>query len=305
MMLDSWHSYPKVYTLGHAALKEIFLDDVIVEEKIDGSQFSFGMFNGEILTRSKSAVFPAEHPEEMFTKAVETVVGLRSLLHEGWTYRAEYLQKPHHSGLTYKRVPDHYIIIFDINKGLEDYLPYDEKFDEAQRLGLEVVPLLHHGRIESAQDIRHLLERESILGGSLIEGVVVKNYKRFSLDGHAMLGKFVSEAAKEVINKAFRKANPTNQDIIDLLGQSYGTQMRWHKAVAHLRDEGKLENSPRDIGLLIKEIPNDVFSECELEIKDQLFNWAWPKIRRLITHGMPEWYKQLLLDKQFEDGNNI
>ena len=41
---DSWHSFPSVYAVGHAALADLFLDDVIVEEKVDGSQFSFGLF---------------------------------------------------------------------------------------------------------------------------------------------------------------------------------------------------------------------------------------------------------------------
>ena len=34
-------SYPKVYQLGHRAIKDLFLDEISVEEKIDGSQFSF------------------------------------------------------------------------------------------------------------------------------------------------------------------------------------------------------------------------------------------------------------------------
>ena len=36
-------SYPKIYNLGHKYLEELFLDDVLIEEKIDGSQISFGV----------------------------------------------------------------------------------------------------------------------------------------------------------------------------------------------------------------------------------------------------------------------
>ncbi len=39
----SWHSYPKIYGLGHKAITELLSDNVMVEEKIDGSQFSFGI----------------------------------------------------------------------------------------------------------------------------------------------------------------------------------------------------------------------------------------------------------------------
>jgi hypothetical protein len=40
--------------------------------------------------------------------------------------------------------------------------------------------------------------------------------------------------------------------------------------------------------------------ECEEEIKEKLFAFAWPHIARMSTRGLPEWYKELLLKKQFE-----
>ena len=46
-MMDSWHSYPQIYALGHRYITELLLDPVLVEEKIDGSQFSFGVFEVE------------------------------------------------------------------------------------------------------------------------------------------------------------------------------------------------------------------------------------------------------------------
>jgi hypothetical protein len=43
--MTSWHSYPKLYAMGHRAIADLLLDDVIVQEKVDGSQFSFGLFD--------------------------------------------------------------------------------------------------------------------------------------------------------------------------------------------------------------------------------------------------------------------
>lgn len=297
-MTDSWHSYPQVYALGHRALKELFLDPIIVEEKIDGSQFSFGLFEDGLRVRSKGQVMLVDAPEKMFDRAVETVKSLP--LHEGWTYRAEYLRKPHHNGLSYDRIPNKHLILFDINAAEEEYLPYSVKAEEATRLGLEIVPLLHEGMVSSADEMRGFLTRTSVLGGQLIEGVVIKNYARFGLDKKVLMGKFVSEAQKEVIQRNFKAANPGKADIIDSIIQSYGTPARWQKAVQHLRERGMIEDSPRDIGNLIKEAPEDVLKECADDIRDELMKWAWPQIRRGITHGLPEWYKQLLLDKQFE-----
>ena len=61
-----------------------------------------------------------------------------------------------------------------------------------------------------------------------------------------------------------------------------------------------LEGSPRDIGPLIREVPEDVRQECEQAIKDALFAYAWPTIQRGIVRGLPEWYKRRLAETTFE-----
>jgi hypothetical protein len=53
----------------------------------------------------------------------------------------------------------------------------------------------------------------------------------------------------------------------------------------------------------MKEIPEDILKECEGEIRDRLFTYAWPHIRRGLTRGFPEYYKDLLLRRQFELGD--
>lgn len=314
--MSSWHTYPSIYNLGHRAIADLLKQDVIVEEKIDGSQFSFGLLPAgdieyptkpdlgyELRVRSKGAVMHPDAPEKMFTKAVETVKSIAHLMHPGWTYRGEYLAKPHHNMLAYDRVPAGHIIIFDINTDEETYLSPLDKLNEAERIGLEAVPVLHIGRLGRIEDFRAYLETVSILGGQKIEGVVIKprDYSYFGRDKKVLMGKFVSEAFREVQSKAWRADNLTGKDILTLLGGAYGTQARWQKAILHLREEGKLVEDVQDIGLLMKEIPNDIFKECAEEIKEKLFAWSWPHIRRIVTRGVPEWYKNELLKKQFQD----
>lgn len=297
-MSDSWHSYPKVYSLGHAALAELLLDDVIVEEKVDGSQFSFGVFGGQLRCRSKGQEIVLDAAEKQFAKAIETSRELAPILTDGWTYRGEYLQKARHNVQTHERVPAKNVILFDIQPGHETYLSYAEKKAEAARIGLEVVPILYVGRLEQAV-LLDMLNLTSVLGGCKIEGVVVKNYKRFGPDGKALMGKHVSEAFKEIHGKLWRADNPVSGDIVEQLVMRFKTEARWQKAVRHLRDDGKLTDSPADIGSLIKEVQADVLKECSQEIRDMLFAWAWPKVARAITGGVPQWYKQQLLDLQF------
>src|SRR5213075_47093 len=118
----------------------------------DGSQFSFGVDEaGVIHIRSKGVVMDLDHPEGMFNKAVVTVRELAHLLTPGWTYRAEFLQQPKHNALAYDRVPQRNLILFDIAVDTESYLGRGAKEVEAQRIGLEIVPVVFEGRITSIE----------------------------------------------------------------------------------------------------------------------------------------------------------
>lgn len=307
-MSDSWHSYPSIYALGHRYLVDLLSEPVLVEEKVDGSQFSFGKFTSlgldsdvvTLRTRSRGKDQDVNYPDKMFVQACETVKRLAPDLRDGWTYRGEYLQKPKHNVLAYDRVPAQHLILFDINTDNEAYLPYDEKAAEARRLGLEVVPRIHYGMLNSVDQFRDMLDRESVLGGKKIEGVVVKNYFRFGLDKKALLGKFVSEEFKEVHKREWKVSNPTNGDILQTLIGSYRSQARWNKAIQHLREQAQLTDSPADIGKLINEVQCDIAKECSDEISQALLRWALPKVQRGAIAGLPEFYKQQLIEKQFE-----
>lgn len=302
--MSSWTSYPKIFAIGHRWIKDIFEDEVLIEEKVDGSQFSFGVFieNGErvIRCRSKGCQLNVEYPEKMFAAAVETVKEIQDLLVQGWTYRGEYLARPKHNSLAYDRIPKKHIMIFDICMNEECYLAYGEKKILAERAGLECVPKIFEGKIESPDEILNFLDRESVLGGQKIEGFVVKNYHKITEDKKTMMGKYVSEAFKEVHNKEWKKTNASSNDIIQRLILDYKTPARWNKSIQRLRDVGKLTDSPKDIGLLIKSCQEDILEECEHEIKDKLFNWAKGKILRGCVGGLPEHYKEYLLKKSFK-----
>lgn len=299
--MSSWHAFPKVWNLGHANVIEIFDDNVLIEEKVDGSQFSFGIIEGKLKVRSKGVVMDPDGPENMFKEAVDVVKELLPLLTPGWTYRAEYLQKPKHNSLAYGRIPAKHLMIFDINTGEEQYLSYPDKVAEAQRLGLEVVPQIYYGKIDSASKILELMERTSVLGLQKIEGVVIKSYSKFGPDKKALMAKYVSEAFKEIHHKDWKDRHPTQTDILDHITDSLKTPARWEKAVQHLREKGQLTNSPKDIGPLMEEIMRDTVEEEKEFIQKTLYQWAIKKVQRSIVGGVPQWYKDKLLQDQFKN----
>jgi len=291
--------YPKIWNLGHPAVDLLFEEDVVIEEKIDGSQFSFGILNGELSCRSKSKEIIVDAPEKMFEKAIESIKELEPLLHPDWIYRGEYVVKPKHNCLKYDRVPKMFVIIFDIEIGEQRFLSYEDKVKECERIGLECVPQFTT-KVNSMDEFSTILESKSILGDVRIEGVVIKNYHRFGKDGKALMAKYVSEKFKERNKQNFKSSNEGFTDMIHRIGQELRTEARWQKAAQHLMERGELEHAPKDIGGIIKEIQKDTKEEMEEVIKNALFQKAWKTIGRAIVRGMPEWYKEELLKRQFE-----
>lgn len=301
--MDSWHSYPSIFNVGHRAVTELLAcPDLIVEEKLDGSQFSFGVFGGELRIRSKGLVMPIDAPEKMFNFAAETVKTLAPELRDGWTYRAEFFRVPKHNTLRYERIPKAHVILFDVNPAEESYLAWDDKFAEGNRLGLEVVPLLHRGAV-TLDLLKALLDRESVLGGVKIEGVVIKPaaYNVFGVDKKVLMAKHVSESFKEVHKTEWRKSNPTRGDVVDGLTEALRTEARWEKAIQHLRERGQITDSPKDIGALMVEVRADIEKEMRSEVAIRLIDHFWPQIVRGTTRGLPEWYKERLLKNAFTE----
>ena len=304
--MGSWHSPQSIYNIGHRVLKDFFDGKVQIQEKVDGSFFAFGLYPDDkdypLKVRSKGAVMTPEVPMAMFKGAVDTVIRLQDKLNPNWMYRGECLTKPKHNSLAYDRTPNGCVILFDILVDEEHYLGYEELKEEGERLGLEVVPQLFSGIISNPEQLRSFLDTTSVLGGQKIEGVVCKPIEPiYGPDKKLLMAKFVSEAFKEVHKQAWAENNPKTGDILEQIVKGLKTQARWDKAIVHLKEKGIISgDKPQDIGPLMKEIPQDIKKECEEEIKETLFKYAWPHISRQVSGGFPEYYKQRLLEQAFE-----
>lgn len=300
-------SYPKVWNLGHPTVAELFDGPVVVQEKLDGSQFSFGFGDDRALRmRSKGSVVYDEamggvlgEGDGMFRPAVQHVLGVREWLVPGWVYRCEFLSRPKHNTLAYDRAPRNGLALFDIERREQEFATLTELVRSADELDVEaVLNLGDHITVRGLDELSPLLDTPSQLGGQKVEGVVIKNYARFGKDGKALMGKLVRESFREAHKGDWRTRNPGRGDVVEEITRKLRTPARWDKAKQHLRDAGQLEGSPRDIGPLMKEIQRDTLDEEREFIADALFRWAWPKISRGITAGFPERYKEELAASQ-------
>lgn len=292
------HSYPKIYTIGHKMIKEIFSSQVLVEEKIDGSQFSFMKdIDDNLYFRSKNVDITLDAVPDLFQNAVNYLISIKDKIRPNLIYRGECLKTNKHNVLAYQRVPKHNFIGFDIENVLADFISdYSKKQELFSELDLETAPLLYEGIINSKEDLEQFLSASPLLGGDKIEGVVVKNYNLSLYDSGIMIGKYVADSFKET----FKDNIVSKSNVYEKLINSLKTENRWRKAVQHLQEAGKLENSMRDIPRLLQEVYNDVIEEESDYIKEFLYKSFIDKINRDITRGLPEWYKNYLLENDYE-----
>lgn len=175
------HSYGAVRHWNDLRMKYLLEEIVVIEEKLDGWQVSFGVmedFEGQrqLALRTKNTI--QEHPDiwEPLQPLWDRLETIQSLLKPGWTYRGEYLPERKMHKITYDRPASGLVVIWDIDRGAEDYLQPRQKRDEAMRLGFDVVQPLAVGKFKPS-DIPKLVPDHSMLGGRT-EGVVIKNYRR-------------------------------------------------------------------------------------------------------------------------------
>lgn len=290
-------SYPSIYALGHRAVADILTGEYTVEEKIDGSQFSAMIDeNGELHCRSKGVVINVEESPNLFAPAVNTMRLLSGKLIPNVVYRGEAICKNKHNTIEYGRKPAGGLILFDIDDNFSTFYNREAKEKEAARLGLEIVPVFNY-KITSIDDIKEFIKRESYLGKAEIEGIVIKNYDRFTIDKKVMMAKYVSEAFKEKHIKGWKQGNKSPSGMIESIINNLKTEARWNKTIQHLRDNNVLIDDPKDIGPLMKELNVDTLKEESDYIKEELFKYAWPKIAQGISKGFAQYYKDLLAAK--------
>jgi len=299
-------AHPKIYTLGDRHIKELFDDEVIIQEKVDGSQFGFAKFNGDLYFRSKGKVLYDEDTTKSFAKIIVYLNSIEKQIPNNYVFYGEYLEKPRQNALTYGRTPNNHLVIF-AGKNIEtdEWLADHAELElVAASMGFETVPLLYKGMVADVDTLKVLLETESFLGKEQIEGFVVKNYHKeyqfANLTIPFLAGKYVREGFKER-NSSNQMKNFNNKSQLEELKEEFQTEARWEKAIQYIRDNGELTDTPKDIGPLLKRINEDLIEEQKEYIKGRLWTIYSKEIIRAATYGFPEHYKKQLMEKQFDD----
>jgi len=292
-------SYTKILTLGATGTERALMGEVIIQEKVDGSQFRFGLNeDGELTMASHHATIYPENPG-MFGMAADHAAwaaGACYLPRDTYFY-CEYLAKPKHNTLAYESVPFHHLVLFDVLLSDGGWVRDHATLDAwARSLDIDVVPELYRG-VASLADVQALLATPSFLGKETVEGVVIKNWGELIAVGGTtfpLFTKHVNEAFKERHGKEWKRGTGKNKR--DTYVESFAAEGRWAKAVQHLRERGELVGAPKDIGALVREVQDDIDAEETKNIKEELYRLYIGDIKRAAVRGLPEWYKVRLLE---------
>ena len=295
-------SYNKIHQSYRPEVENIYDGQILVEEKIDGSQFRIEVdTDGKITCGSHHTdgvvgdgfALGVKEANEIFKDyKPETIT----------TIFCEYLSKPKQNSLPYERVPPHNIIIFDIKRG-DEWVSRRNKEKFADKHGLLTVPLLWEGdgKDFTKEKREELLKCRSILGHGAgydrVEGIVVKNYDRLfdHPEDHSLHGCFEST---KYVNETFKEKNhdinPNRTNKFEELKANYKTDARLQKAVQHLKERGLLQGELSDLRLLIPEVHKDIVEEEEEGIKNALWKIFSKELLVNASKGMPEYYKKYL-----------
>ncbi|KAL9650473.1 hypothetical protein ABK040_004695 [Willaertia magna] len=273
------------------------ITNVIVQEKIDGSQFSFSIDSSfNFISKSSGTQNPTG---KLFNAAINSLQEIKHLLKPYYTYRAESMCVKTQNRINYSRLPKRFIVLFDIQDENGNYLNVKQLIEEANRLDLEFAKVLYEGILDFNLINDFVKNENSMLGEKVnIEGVVIKQYENGRMESIKVVSEKFIETQHHLIEKK-------NREQIVNIAKSVCTEARWFKAIQHLREDGKLTNNIKeDIPNLLIEVQKDTLKEEEQYIIDQLMELGISDDKLLQTkkkevlkatcNGFYDWYLQLL-----------
>lgn len=207
-----YKSYIHIEKLGNTEVLGIENGTCFVFPKLDGSNASVWMDNGEIMAGSRTRQLSLEKDNAGFYAWVLTQPKLRLYLTEHPNHRlyGEWLVP--HTLTHYRKDAWRRFYIFDVAVGIEDseqeelFLSYDIYNVELEKFGLDyIIPMY---RVENAtyEYLHGSLEHNKFLiddDGKVGEGIVVKNYDYVNKYGRVIWSKIVRQDFKEANQKAF------------------------------------------------------------------------------------------------------
>jgi RNA ligase len=272
-------------------------DRIIIQEKVDGSQFTVVRQGIEVMYFNKhKKKDPRGNP---FRNSWLYLQGKTHFLKEGLSYHGEAMQAKRANTVVYERCP--FWVIYEIVRQDGTILTPEEMEEVLAGTPFETTQILYDSKRDGppeniqgvVDDILARIESgeiKSSLGGQP-EGIVLKVLNR------KQRGKIVTSRFKFVRHE-FKEANQTkknrlpevsDEDFIQELGDIYNTDARLQKGVQHMKEDGTWkDNIDKNIHGMVDELDKDLLDEEMEEIKTMLFIRFWPAISKAARGNLRE-----------------
>ena len=300
--------YPKILHVGAPLVETIFFNEVEITEKVDGSQCRIHLTEDAVMVGSKNqgiadyGMFEIAHDQG---KRIHDETDWRTL-GDDITLFCEFLKTPSHNTIKYDRVPLNNLYLFGVMLG-NDHMVRGGLIEIAEHLDIDPPNVLSNGLIESAEELKEFMTHQSYLGGSLVEGVVIKNYNRTydplqvhsqAYIGYPMAAKYVRDDFKVANSKQWNTL--TRKKGVDSLVDMFFVEARFLKTVQHLMDEGSIEYQKKDLQFLIPEFFNDLMEEKKEEMTRMIMGEIFKALKKRASGYVVKSWVDYLTERQFE-----
>lgn len=258
-------------------------DDIVIQEKVDGSNFSIRYDNENNIVRAYSRKTELneqnnlrgayEWSQSLNVDLVKKVLGNNLVLF------AEYLVK--HT-VVYPEERYNNVYCFDVYDTLQEkYLLQSEVKNIVSQLGLTYAPDFYVGKFVSWEHCNSFVGKTD-LGGEYGEGVVVKNQSRLN-DTNTRLPYYIKIVGEKFCEIKQTKHKPIDMEKLKInqiqeeLVSSVVTEARVSKLLNKMVDEGLIpyDWDEHNMSVIAKNIGKEVFYDCkkeEPEVVEQVGN---------------------------------
>ena len=276
--------YDSIPRYGKQGTRDILGTEVVVMEKLDGANASFGIIDGELKMFSRNQELDEHNTLRGFYDWVKQDVDAGKLF-VSTIYFGEWLV-PH--TVHYKKEAQGKFYLFDIyDRKDEKYLGWDIVKQSAKHLGLETPKVLFEGELQDIADLEQYVGQSELTEiPNTGEGIVVKDY-----EGQQFV-KIVSDKFKET--KSIKQPSLNKSDI-DSVVDSVLTPQRVEKLIHKKIDLGLLptELDITDTGNVLKalssDVVNDIFEEEMHVFLDMLRKKISKKTPIVVRELLEQW----------------
>lgn len=248
-------------------------DEIIIQEKIDGSNVSF-QYHSEtdsIQCFSRNQILSAENTlrgyyewvHKLDKELVKLVLGDKLRMFGEWLVKhtVKYPEKRYNTVYCFD--------VFDTEN--KCWLPQNEVKSLADKLGLNYVPVFYEGKFTAWEDYNYLVGKTE-MGGELGEGIVIE--KQNNLSDNVAYTKIVHEHFKGVWKKVRHHSKSSEEKRekkrLEQLTETVVTPAKVEKILYKLVDEGILPENfyMKDMKMIYKTLPSAIYHDCVKEVPE-------------------------------------